>query len=210
MRKCVLATILVMLLFFMLSASGTTLSVYAATRVNTQTSSSSKSMLADAITVQAGQIVKVYPASKTYCDTLLRENPGVASRGNGCNITIVSKTVESPISGNIHPDTCYGGTINHSATYYGPFYLFHATLYSAFHYDGHCDAPTAYQPNCTRDMVAYVPYSGVTNTSCYSQQDNVNPFDEGDWVTGGTGVPTVSFFMQSVANPANTTINDYY
>lgn len=158
--------------------------------------------------------VKVVPGPKSYCEALIKKYPKLASNPHGCDITIESDTWFSPSIGSqksssVHPNSCYSGAITHTATYIGPFYLFHATLFSTFHYNN-CNTPSADQPNCTRDNFAALPYTGVNATACYSGSSGSDVYAEGNWSAGGPVVPTTSFSVQSIAGAGTTTIRDYF
>lgn len=159
---------------------------------------------------QVHTTTSVISVAPSICTSILKKSPRIRSNKHICNIVVITKTwIPQQMSATRSANSCLSISVNHQVTYWGPLDLFHATLYTTFTFHSDCSNPSVTYENCTRNEVAYFPYlSGVTNTYCGTGTSGSSTFAEGDWNAGGPGVPTVSFFLQSIANPYSTSITD--
>jgi hypothetical protein len=198
MRKLLLG--IVFAFFVMLSSVGfSSLAVHAAT-----ISPSSTPMH----TVWTHTTKKVIPGPKAWCAEMIKEYPELTSNPQGCNIVIVSRDtlLQSDISHSgvarvIRPTSCPRGQLNHDVKENSSFGLSGAEMRETFNYPGNCSDPGVSNQNCTFNMWAYAPYSGIQNTYCGSWTGSNSTTAEGDYyISAILGAGGFSAVIQSTAN----------
>ncbi|MEO8973715.1 MAG: hypothetical protein ABI406_19160 [Ktedonobacteraceae bacterium] len=148
---------------------------------------------------------KVIPGPQAWCAEMIKENPELASNPQGCNIVIVSRDTlfqsNSSHSGVAQPTSCPRGQLNHDVKENSNFGLSGAEMRETFNYSGNCSDPGVSNQNCTFNMWAYAPYSGIQNTYCGSWTGSNSTTAEGDYyISAILGAGGFSALIQSTAN----------
>ncbi len=154
---------------------------------------------------------KTVPADPEECAAIIKANPKLASNPQGCNITLVSKTLTLQTS-QVAPDGCCGcpyGVRSHSFTLEGPLGAYGAEMDTKFDWDGWCNVLTVDYQNCTRNFWADFPF-GISVTYCSNYMSGINRIAEEDFAVSYFGVSQRSYWMTSSADAWSYTVTDSY